>query len=703
MTQRAIDQIHLCLNELQMMRQLIDLKVADDFCSRLLGIYVMMRVDDVTKIWSHQIPKTDVNYPEAEAVKNQYNQGLRRLRDKIGAHFQTPDGKVDLFASVDIFRYIDYANTVCLIDDIIRVQSQIEGVEVIVDGFCYDDLKLAQETLETLNSDGQAYLTCGALDTFGINKGGLLSTTEPQMKGQYLKSIELMEDVAHQLFKNAYKDKEAERMFKRLYVCMVYNYHDNLITRTDIKEKAVQYEEGFDKLFLQLITKTDNKAMLEVAFEKFETIYQAEPVIKKYRDVRDHACAHLDEFSDVDGINKELDSLDAQKLRSVYVNMLRMFNFICNNVFCLTALRLPPRTPIYGAQMETVGEIESFYGDKPDMEIPSQMGCLEIMRSIRRHDSNYEEACDTLQKKLMSSDEGEYKKMIGYMAQRLKEPSVSDEEQTTLLMALKQAKGGYPERLQRTLVNLINDPEIFKLHSGHLLWLLSAICREDKVIDIPKALDSVITQNKPIPTALALLALLHLTVEKNHSVFVDKNKAHEVSDDIKKYYDAVSHPIEKCMLILVLNQHWLWDMEYAHYRSYEKEYSKYFETETSKALEQYWVYIKMKDQEERDLCDLYLKRNWLVLLLYRLALREKIRNQKYNLFAEAWRYNCFIRTRCNVYEAFGVGLMEEFLGNKEMAKDVFESLVEEYPIHDDAIQTLKEFYERNPELKVDGV
>lgn len=353
MNQKAIDKIHLCLNELQMMKQLIDLKVADDFCSRILGVYVMMRVDDITKMWSHSIPKTDTNYPQAEAVKNQYNQGLRQVRDKLGAHFQTPNGKVDLFASVEVFRFIDYANTVCLIDAIIRVQSLIEGIEVVTKGFCDEDLRTAKETLEVLNSDDQAYLTCGALDTFGINKGGLMSCTEPQVKGQYLKSIELMVDMAAQLYKQTYKEKNAERIFKRLYVCMVYNYHDNLITRTDINNKAVQYEEGFDKLFLQLISKTDNKTMLEGAFDKFEAIYKVEPTIKKYRKVRDHACAHLDEDSDVTDINKELDALDIQIIKNVYDNMLQMFNFICNNVLCLTALRLPARSPLYGAKMET--------------------------------------------------------------------------------------------------------------------------------------------------------------------------------------------------------------------------------------------------------------------------------------------------------------------------------------------------------------
>ena len=107
MKQKVLDQIHLCINELQMVKQLIDTKAADDFCSRMLGIYAMMRVDDITKIWGHSIPKSDANYALADNVKNLYNQGLRTVRDKLGAHYQTPAGTVDLFASVEIFKSID--------------------------------------------------------------------------------------------------------------------------------------------------------------------------------------------------------------------------------------------------------------------------------------------------------------------------------------------------------------------------------------------------------------------------------------------------------------------------------------------------------------------------------------------------------------------------------------------------------------------
>ena len=202
MDQKAIDQIRLCLNEMQMVKQLIDSKAPDDFCCRLLGIYVMLRVDDVTKIWSHNLPKTSMERIMADEVKTMYNDGLRIVRDKLGAHYQTPEGKVDLFASLSIFKSIDYANTTCIIDAIVEVEGKIEGKTINVTGFADSyDFGLAKEELDKLYSDDKANLTNGVLDLFGSNKGALITTTEPQVKGQYLRSIELMVGVPTQILK----------------------------------------------------------------------------------------------------------------------------------------------------------------------------------------------------------------------------------------------------------------------------------------------------------------------------------------------------------------------------------------------------------------------------------------------------------------------------------------------------------------------
>lgn len=249
----SLDKIHLCLHELQMIKQLIDLSIADDFCSRMLGIYAMIRMDDITKIWSHSIPKDDSKYKFARSVKDQYNKGLRIVRDKLGAHYQSPSSEVDLFGSIKIFKSIDYAKTIDIIDAALEAEAKIEETELIIDGFKESaDLSAVKEILKELYSDDKPHITNGALDLFGINKGGLITCTKGQTKGQYLRSLEQMTEVARKFIHIEYIDSAVMLMFRRLYVCMVYNFHDNLITRKDIKVDAEQYEDGFDTLFQEL-------------------------------------------------------------------------------------------------------------------------------------------------------------------------------------------------------------------------------------------------------------------------------------------------------------------------------------------------------------------------------------------------------------------------------------------------------------------
>ena len=698
MDAKAIDQIHLCLNELQMIKQLLGSKVADDFCSRLLGIYVMMRVDDITKIWSHQITKTDMDRHLIDCIKNQYNQGLRAVRDKLGAHYQTPNGKEDLFGSLQIFKSIDYANTTCLIDAIMEVEEKIEGKIVTVEGFReINDLDAAKGALFMLYSDDKAYLTNGALDVFGMNKGSIIACSGPQIKGQYLRSIELMVEAAQRLLERKYAAIEVERMFKRLFVSIVYNYHDNLITRNDIKDSAVQYEEGFDVQFKKLINVNDDKAMLETAFNKFETIYQVEPVIRKYRGTRNKACAHLDEDSTVEEINKLLDAVNVAELNKAYGDMFNIFNFICRNVFLLRIIAMPTRVPIHGSRFVTLDNNENFYGEEIEAELPNEMTCTEIMRSIRKKDERYDEARDALGKKLMSRDGDVYNEVIEAIAQRLQEGTVAEDELLTIIQSLGNSAKGYPRRLQRTLMEMLSNENIFRNHGGHLIWLLPSICMEDDEVDMLQTLDKIIVHGLLIPTAFAILSLLHLIVKKNYSCIVAKNKAHDVSPDLKKYCDGVKHPTERCAIMLMLAQHWLYGQEFSAYRSYENKYSDYFKAESTKALKCYFTYIKYKDKDEIKMCENYLETYHYILLLNRLVIIEKERNQNPNIFLEMWRYNCYVRLRSDVYEALAVGIMFELEDNIQLAKEVLKTIVADYPINDCALKTLKEFNERHPE------
>ena len=156
--------------------------------------------------------------------------------------------------------------------------------------------------------------------------------------------------------------------------------------------------------------------------------------------------------------------------------------------------------------------------------------------------------------------------------------------------------------------------------------------------------------------------------------------------------------MEKCATLLMMIQHWHHDMEYSFYRTYETCYTEYFDIELRNALKDYFRYVKLNDDVEEELCWNYFQTRHYLLLLYRLTLMEEKRLPKNNLFLAMWKYNCFTWYRGDLYEAFGVGLMTEIAGNRQRAKMIFESLAEDYPINEDAQNTLSDFRKRNPDL-----
>lgn len=687
-------KIDLCIKELLIIKDLLDAQVADDFCSRLLAIYAMVRVDDITKIWGRTIPKNDVLRTGYEAVLNSYNDNLRKVRDKLGAHYQCAEE--GLLGSVELFKSIDYGNTICLLDQILDFQKLLTGAEIKCSSFQdLSDFINVKNVLEHCYSDDNATITNGALDLFGVNKGGLISCSAAQVKGQYLRSIELMVAVSYALTTKTYSDKGVTNLFKRMFVCLVYNFHDNLITRTDITPSSVQYEEGFDRLFLNLISNNDNREEMERAFSKFESLYQTQAFIKKNRKIRDHACAHLDEQSSVTQIDTELDSLDVKELHDVYVHLLDLFNYICNNVFLLKSIAIPNRSRIYDAFIESVPEIENYYGEKPNVTNVKEMDVNDVLRSIRKQDERCGEAISKLGHFLMSGDASVYDGITSAIAERLKEPKISDNELTLIISALYNAKRGFPSRLQHTVLKMMKDNIIANNYFVHLLWLLSNICNEDKEGNINNLLETIIAQKDPVMTGLATLAFLHKTVEKGKTCFVTKNKPHMVDNQFKNHCNSLSTIPGTCALVLMLAQRWFHDPEYGRFRSYETDYSSYFEKETADAIEKYFGYIKLSDEREKDVCKRYLNTRHYLLLLYRLALLEKERKQQFNVFLEFWQYNCFFRTMYDPYEALAIGLMTELLGQIEHARGIFASIVKRYPINECAIQTQKEFAKRH--------
>ena len=118
-----IEKLRLCISEMQICREIIKHNDrVDEWCGHLIGIYITMRMDDFTKIAGKSIPKSNGIRAYFDDMLNQYNQGFRSVRDKIGSHFQfvqpeKGEDNDDMFRRIAIYTSFNFKEVVALVDN----------------------------------------------------------------------------------------------------------------------------------------------------------------------------------------------------------------------------------------------------------------------------------------------------------------------------------------------------------------------------------------------------------------------------------------------------------------------------------------------------------------------------------------------------------------------------------------------------------
>lgn len=694
------DKLHLCFREIAICKKLLETKRLDDFTARLISIYVMVRADDITKMWSHSFLKSDIERVFTDNLKNNtYNGNFRQVRDMLGAHYQSPNkSKIDIFASSKLFRAPAFSNVISFIEDLIVVESIIENKEVnfeSIDSIC--DLSTLMAVVDSLFADDKACITNSALDLFGINKGGMISGTDAQRKGQYLRGIELMIEYAYKFASQTYQDIVIARMFKRLLICVIYNYHDNLYTRKELNPEAAQYEEGFDMLYKHLLINETETQKLENVFEQYENKYNTDAYFRSNRLVRDKACGHFDERCSLDDINSILDGLEMTEVYSRYLEMLRLFNYICNNTFVLQMHRLPPRSFLNDdSRFVKVEGITNFYEDNKDgsAEI-ERLSPDEILRSLRKKDGNYERSRTQMKNMLFSLDDNIYGPMIGAIHNRLVDMKGDEEDLLDILLELKNAKRGDPNRLQISIFDMLGDVRINNTVRSNLLWVLSQTAIKSLDVRILNYINRLIVCKYYPIQCYGCLAYLHYIMSDRSSFVGGKYTPRDVDIDFKKALQNIKKPVSSLGIWLALNQNWMFSEDYAIYRKRESCYNAFFKEGLHKSLDAYIHFISLKEELLIQTLHKYESTDHYLLLLELLTTIEEERNQQPNLFLDLWNANCFIRFRGNLHEGLAVGLMTELSGDIDTAREILTYLIEVYPLSDDAQNTFNDFKKRH--------
>ena len=704
MTQ-ALEKMRLCLKEMLFLQQVLNKKVADDFCARMLGIYVLIRMDDFTKFAKSIIPsgenETRVAFDELFKL---YNTKGRAVRDKLGAHVQKPNApKVidaasafdDYFSRINLYQSVDYDLTDTFVYYARLVYDELDKTSL---ADFSNDFALNQDLSSVVN-----YLSDNSLSDkvqmssdwlgFGVpNTISLISCSNAQRKGQLLKSIELMEQRASGLHELKLQSPLAQKLFKRLWICTVVNYYDNLFTRTDLPIDDVRREEGFDELAPKIGDKKYSEDDIKRFFTKFKATNNVTSNMVSLRKQRGISCGHWDEDKTVAEIDNVLAKIDCAQVSKDMTKMANLFHYVCREVFLLRMLDLPARSPIYDADGVEPYVDTPYYKDNENIIIKRQFVVEEAWRIFRKRADGWEEAKEFLIHVLFNPSDARYVVLAKILIDWLSRDNIEPNDANACAELIISSKHGFPNDLQEIVIEATLEANKLTPLTLHILSEIAVESERIKVI-VACCLDSEFV----VIRTYGALIQLKLDVA-NHS-YIDWNKDCKPSQQLKDFYDKSTIPSEDLALAIVLAQQWNYSYNFVGLRKYRKSIDTIIDEQVLQKLDAYLNYIKVPE-DEKARCRMVVQNKRYFALLNTLISIENQRKQKPNHFVGILAYNQFaVASIDDVYELIDRALCYELAGAVEFCGKLLEELTHYFPTELTASEEYEKFLKRNSMTK----
>lgn len=697
MTQE-LEKMRLCLNEMLFLQEILNRKVADDLSARMLGIYVLIRMDDFTK-FAKSIIATGSNSAKTsfEELFNLYNKKGRPIRDKLGAHMQTPNSPKDysavktfdgFFSRINLYQSVDYKLIDDFVDFAVLVYQEFGGGQLIKVSADFDlaqDLSLITETLTNSSLSDKVQL---ASDWFGIsapNTVFMISGTDAQRKGQLLKSLELMEGKAYELNCLPLMSSLAQFLFKRLWICIVMNYYDNMFSRTDLKVGDVREENGFDEMAPLLSDKhysTDDIKRFFSSFKDANKCFDAD--MCRLRSVRDTSCGHLDENKTIVDIESALASVNNEMVRANMNRMTDLFHYVCREVFVLKMLDIPARSPVFDSVGTEPSLSSPFYKKEEESVEIKPMNVDLAWRVFRKKAEGWEDAKHFLARILFNPRDKLFHELATVLIDWLSRNHIEADDANACADLIISSKRGYPRDLQDIVIDA--TCEAGKLTPLTLL-ILSEIAVDSERIKV--IVQSCLKSEHVVIRTYG--ALIQLKIDEANHTPITWQKDCQPSNLLSDYYKPTSSTTEDLALALVLAQQWNFSLNYSASRRHRKTMSALVETQLSKRLSDYLQYTKASKELSQD-CNRMASLKRYFSLLYRLILWEKERNQKPNHFVGILVYNQFaVAGIDDLPELACRALCYDAVGSSDTCAKLLEELTHRYPT-DETITTVYNDY-----------
>jgi len=656
-------------------------------------------MDDFTKIAGKYIPKADDKREYFADLLNKYNDGYRSVRDKLGAHFQRPDEhkpvtepdvtkRLEIYCSLEYERITGLAELAQLLFEII---CDDEGQKADTEQLSTTDTLAIIDYCKKVYMDDAAHLGVDAFAIGGKNTGVMLTCSQAQGKAQLIKSLQLMTQTARDFYHLPLQQGSVKRMFKRLYVCTLVNYYDNLVTR-NLKESADQYDIGFDKLIGELATKYQPKEMLLKLYEDLHQQYNLTPKVEKLRNVRDKACGHLDLDMTADDINKMLDATTKDAIEDIYSATDNFWEYLLKRVFLLKMLAIPARSKLYGTNFVDIERPKHFYQDVTSVAQREEKKVEELWHDIVKHTDGHDEAWSILAGYLKKPNDVKFILLTNHLTKRLMQEKLHGHEAHVIRSFVMSGRRGFPNEVMEWLLDVyfIYKPKSVRAYHV-LLHLMTQFAYKDKEGHTDKIIDLLLDKGNYMEQVSGLLMLLNYCVSSNDTIY------HPESVNIEKrlvgHLNCVNNRIVRLSMLTSLCSYWFSCEYYCHYVKTMPNVTSWLMDEITKATDDFVTYLKAGDELRNELHEI-IGMHWYTQFNYVVGSLEVRRGHTKNVFMLNVVFDLIWRIQSDQYEQCYHALNFEMAGDNYHALNYMEWIAKENPLDKGIRKALEDMRER---------
>lgn len=689
MQQKTINKMHLCLQEMRYVKEILDEKCADNQLAHLLSIYAAMRISDFVQMLPVYNQTRNSKKAYIEAYSQDFQDKFLAVRNKLGAHFQKmveeeqSNELNDLNERNKLFQSIDYDTTVKFIEDaeiVFQIATDLYDGEVRFDKLSVIDKQTIVVACQRLYKDNVARLYNDILNVSRTNGISVLMCSKPQRKVQHVITLQMFIEDIRYLYDKTYESVAVKRLFKRMLVSHVMNFYDNLVTKASgpnlpLAEKAL--DEHLNDLFNEEKT-ADAKQKVQVLFEHLKGLPDADKIIEEAWDIRNFCCSHLDNTADAPDLDECIDCYDIGPLLGLYDKWMVIFMDILNSHVMLSPLNLPLNQVIYDVQIEGTGA-KSFYGDKVKIDysqyMTSSITIEEAVRIIEKGEGTekYGLASEKIHNLLFNAKGKEYAALKTILKAKCQN-GMSNGEWYFYMHQLYWAKQGLYDKNQKLLLELW-DIVKGSPHNFHkfILTPLYANAHFDDQGRMAAVIDELRNSCFLFQKIYGGLILFHSIIGRTRNP-LQRLQNPPFDSDIEQYIEGIDNETEQFITALSLSAFWFSDNCF-HERLWVN-YDQAFDALLVAYFQKYSASIELSGEESLDELTNYLQQHrFLEFVWFMMNVLNGHKERKvYNMLV----YQFLLGKPLGVQEEGYWALCVEQIGEKETAKKMLWKLMTEH-------------------------